>query len=190
MTLTWFRITEVITECTAMKIKLVIEADKKTASVEIGAETVHQILHKIPCTKDTKEFFKLISEIPSEKIQEMIAQVDTMFPEVLKSLSLKHHPNVLRNLLRNDNGRKIFTTDQVNSLLTDNYAIESLISSLESFDEVDADSILSDLVKHENPDIRYMIADNYSIPKKYKKMLTKDPDADVRNAAQKSLSDR
>jgi hypothetical protein len=113
-----------------------------------------------------------------------------MFPEILKSLSMKHHPNVLRNLMRNDNGRKIFTADQVSTLLTDNYAIESLISSLDSFDEVDADQILSDLVKHENPDIRFMIADNYSVPKKYKKILSKDQDPDVRNTALKALSDR
>jgi hypothetical protein len=132
----------------------------------------------------------VVSEIPSEKIQEVIAQIDTMFPEILKSLSMKHHPNVLRNLMRNDNGRKIFTADQVSTLLTDNYAIESLISSLDSFDEVDADQILSDLVKHENPDIRFMIADNYSVPKKYKKILSKDQDPDVRNTALKALSDR
>jgi hypothetical protein len=173
-----------------MKIKIVVEADKKSTSVEIGAETLHQILHKIPCTKDTKEFFRMVSEIPSEKVQEIIAQIDTMFPEVLKSLSMKHHPNVLRNLMRSDNGRKIFTNDQVSTLLTDNYAIESLISSLDSFDEVDADQILSDLVKHENPDIRYMIADNYSVPKKYKKILSKDQDPDVRYTAQKALNER
>lgn len=173
-----------------MKIKIVIEHDKKSASVEIGAETLHQMLNRIPCTRDNKEFFKMVSEIPSEKIHEMIAQIDTMYPEILQSLSLKDNPNVMRNLLRNDNARKALTVNDARKAIADNYAIESIISSIESFEEIDADVLLKELAEHPSPDIRLMVAENYSTPKKFKKILSKDKDADVRNAAIKALSER
>ena len=96
-----------------MKIKLVIEKDKKSVSAEIGAETLSQFLSRLPCNKDTREFFEITSEIQSEKIQESIAQMDNMFPDILDSLSLKNSPNVIRNLVRNENYKKRLTIDQV-----------------------------------------------------------------------------
>jgi hypothetical protein len=171
-----------------MKIKLVIEKDKKSVSAEIGAETLSQFLSRLPCNKDTREFFEITSEIQSEKIQESIAQMDNMFPDILDSLSLKNSPNVIRNLVRNENYKKRLTIDQVRKVINDNYAIESIISNIEQFEEIDSEILLKELVDNPNPDIRFMIAEGWNVPKKYKKMLLKDQDADVRFAAAKSLN--
>ena len=172
-----------------MKIKIVVEVEKRSASVEIGASTLSQIISNIPCNKDTKEFYKLIAEIPSEKIQENIAYNDKMFSEILSSLSFKNNPNVLRNLIRNDAAKKFVTTEQALNLISDNYAIEGLISSIDQFEEIDTDAIIKKLINNPNPDIRLMIAESYNVSKKYKKLLLKDSDADVRNAAYRAIND-
>ena len=166
-----------------MKIKIVVEIDKRSASVDIGADTISQILGRLPCNKDTKDFFKLISEIPSEKIQENLAQNDQMFTDILSSLTMKDRPNVLRNLARNNNACKFLTTEQALNCISDNYAIEAIISNIEQFDEIDTDKFIKELISNSNPDIRQMVAESYSIHKKYKKMLLKDNDPDVRKAA-------
>ena len=172
-----------------MKLKIVVEIDKRSASVEIGVDTMSQIIGRIPCNKDTQDFFKMLAEIQSEKLQENIAANDHMFIDILKSLSMKDHPNVLRNLVRNENAKKFITTDQAINCISDNYTIESIISALDQFEEIDSDTLIKKLITNSNPDIRQMIAESYNIPKKYKKMLLKDNDPDVRNAAFKSVND-
>lgn len=172
-----------------MKIKIVVEHDKRSSSVEIGADTLSQILHRIPCNKASKEFFGLISEFPSEKIQESIASIDNMFSDILSNLSMSDHPNVLRNLLRNENAKKHITFDQAMNCLSDNYAIDTILSSLDQFEELDRDKFLKEIISHPNPDIRLMIAESYSVPKKIKKLLLKDSDADVRATAHKNVND-
>ena len=171
-----------------MKIKLVIEKDKKSVSAEIGAETLSQFLSRLPCNKDTREFFEIASEIQSEKIQESIAQMDNMFPEILETLSLKNNPNVMRNLIRNENFKKKFPIEDARKLINDNYALEAIISSIDQFEDIDSDILLRELVDNPNPDIRFMLAEGWNVPKKFKKILLKDKDADVRAAAAKSLS--
>jgi hypothetical protein len=111
-----------------------------------------------------------------------------MFPDILDSLSLKSNPNVIRNLVRNENYKKRLTIEAARKVINDNYALEAIISSIDQFEEIDSDLFLKELIVNPNPDIRFMIAEGWNVPKKYKKLLLKDADADVRAAAAKALS--
>lgn len=170
-----------------MKITITISNGKNTADVSIGAEILSRIIDMIPRNLENKSFFEMVAKIPSEKLQENIAYIDDMFEDVLDSLSLKAKPTIARNLARNEKMRPKITTEFIKTIISDNSVIDTVIDNLSNYEEVDQDAIFKLLAKNENPDVRLMIAQGYSVPKKYKKTMLNDQDADVRAAAKKSL---
>lgn len=170
-----------------MKATVMIEGKKKI-SVELGYDDLSAIVSTLPDTSENTDTFAFLAEHPSVAVRESIACKDTLDETTVNLLAADSDVSVVRSLVRSDKARECLTTEQLLGIIDrDVDAAESIAGYVESYENAASDELAEALSKHTDPRVRAALAGNSSAPKKYLKILVKDPDARVRASAKQSL---
>lgn len=173
-----------------MKSTLRIKSDPEI-ELEVGASDLANLIGSMPDTADEKvlKVLEVLASHPASAVRIAIACKDNLTAETVATLSVDKEINVLRQLVNTNKGRELLETSQLMKMIGfDNELAQSIASYVERYENADVEKLSDLLIKHSDPGVRLAAANNSGIAKKFLKMLLKDDDLPVREAAKRSLS--
>lgn len=168
-----------------MNAKLIVNG----VEITVGIDLLKNIASNLSDNVENREMFHVLAQSDSASIRGEIAYKDSISEETALILLNDKDTTVLEKIIRNDMGKSIITEELLDVILNisnENTLIE-IANNFESFENIDTEDTAKKLIDLKNPTLTLAIAENYSTPKKILKILAKDNDPDIANAAKKSL---
>lgn len=138
--------------------------------------------------ESNEEFFAALSQHPSSSVREQVAYKDKLNEDTVMALAGDSSISVLRNLVRSSGFRRYATEDLVLELIDRDVEIACTIAqNFESFENVDRQKVIDQLISSNDPAVVAAVAGNYSSPKKTLKELLKHPDPYVAEEAKRVM---
>ena len=171
-----------------MKTTMILEADGKKISLDLGYENVASIVSGLSESDDNAEILSVLAKHPSVAVREAVAYKDKLNEDTVMLLAADSEVSVLNRVLRSDKARDCLSTELLLAIIIrDVEASETIASGIGDFKSADVDEVSAALLKHPDPRVRNALAGNSSAPKKILKALLKDVDCSVVASAKSSL---
>jgi hypothetical protein len=168
-----------------MEIKLTIN----NIELEVGIEFTKDILNCLPEDKKYSDVYHEMAQSSIASIRSIASYKEDISEETAKLLLRDKDDKVLENIVGNKMAYSVADNEDVDYIIENGSqsTIFSLVSNLDSFDDISTNKIYAKLLEMDNLDLTYEIARSYGTPKSILKKLAKYSDPDIAKAAKDSL---
>ncbi|MDQ6951266.1 MAG: HEAT repeat domain-containing protein [Mariprofundales bacterium] len=171
-----------------MKVCLNIDGEK----IPLGCHTLDYVINSMLDAPGNGKLFNRLALHPSLNVRIGIASKKNIDKQTFETLFSSGESHIISCLIGNHIGCcNLRGEHEITHITMQHY--QRLCSSKDSFILSTISNMMTEywfnsklyadirkLIDHPNPDVRYALADNYACPPKLLKLLTQDPDPDVR----------
>ena len=156
--------------------------------IPLGMEALRSLAN---VTADDPVNIELIDSLtmhPAASIRAAVASFQCIKKSAIEQLERDAAVDVQRQLVQSKAFQQIVTTERLCELAARDVELACRIADdLSYFTEIDQDAVTDYLSKHPDPSVRIAVARCSSTPRRIRRLLTRDVDADVAQTARDSV---
>lgn len=165
--------------------------DYNGIQIELSFEALEHLISYLPSGKQSSQstLFNLLAKHNSTYVRASVAGRDDLDGDIYRLLAADADPSVRNSIACNSQACAHLTVQLITKLIeTSSEAAVSVARNVELYEEINIVELSTLLSLAEDPIVRKALAENSSCPKKILKLLVKDADPSVSNAASYTLS--
>ncbi len=156
----------------------------------ISAELFGNIIDNLPDHQSLEQLYDLAAEHPSAQVRLAVARKDRLGEDAVRKLSEAREFYVLERLLASDQFRAQISQDRLLAIMDLHPELaRDVAGSYASYLNCAAGALLAYLGGHRDPGVRLALVENYSANASLLRRFAADPDAGVRAAAKRRLTE-
>ena len=159
------------------------------ARLDLGADTLTDIVRMLPARRDASEVFDELAKYPFAKVREEVAGKSHLTGETVTLLAQDKNQAVLIALINNDEANQRIPASRIDELIAtdDSEMLRVIFQNLQNMTQLDTARIFHLLSIHQDAAIRLEVARSSDTDAELLHHLARDEDPDVRDAALTTL---